>query len=194
MAELNFETLRQKMEDVLKEDPTMILAFRTKLVTDEMWEYAIAMEPSLFTECKRKTFRISLVAMSADGLHIGNVDPITFTGEQFTRLCEVAVEQNPKAIALIPKEFRTERLVSYAYSRDPELLMSEKKLTSGMVLSIIDHNPRLIQYVVDPTDEMIIHALSKDPRVIVYFTHISDEVRNYFEETYPQYASMFLHD
>jgi hypothetical protein len=182
------------MEEVLKTDPRMILTFKSKLVTDEMWEYAIAMDSSLFTACKRKTFRIASIALAVDGLHLGNIDPINYSGDQFAKLCQIAVEQNPKAIVLVPKEFRNDKLLAYAYSRDPELLLSEKKLTTNMVMSIIDHSPSLIQYVVNPTDDMIIHALEKDPRVIVYFQHISPRVREIFEENYPQYASMLLHD
>lgn len=194
MADLTIKEAQEKIEEVLKNDPRMILTFKSKLVTDEMWEYAIAMDSSLFINCKRKTFRIASIALSVDGLHLGNVDPINYTGEQFERLCQIAVEQNPKAIMLVPKEFRTDKLLAYAYSRDPELLLSEKKLTQNMVISIIDHSPSLIQFVVDPTDDMIIHALEKDPRTIVYFKTISDRVREYYEERYPQYAAMLLHD
>lgn len=194
MKSLSSEELAQKMEDIIKEDPRMILTFRTKLVTDEMWEFAIAMEPGLFTECKRPSYRIAAVAMASDGFHIGNIDPLLYTGEQFKKLCAIAIQQNPKAIVAVPKEFRTEKLLSYAYSRDPELMLQEKQLSKGMVEAIVEHNPSLIQYVVDPNDDIIITALSKDPRVIVYFTSISDKVRDYFEETYPQYAAMVLHD
>ena len=95
---------------------------------------------------------------------------------------------------MVPKGFRSDELVSYAYAADPELLLSEKKLTESMVEAILDHNPSLIQYVVEPTDDMIIKALSRDPRVIVYFPIISDRVRHFYEENYPQYAAMMLHD
>lgn len=194
MATLTLEEAREKMEEVLKTDPRMILTFKSKLVTDEMWEYAIAMDASLFTSCKNKTFRIASIAVSVDGFHLNNLDPVDYTGDQFTKLCQLAVEQNPKAIIAVPKEFKTDKLLAYAYSRDPELLLSEKKLSPSMVLSIIDHNPSLIQYVVRPTDDMIIHALERDPRTIVYFKDISPRVKEFYEEHFPQYASMLLHD
>lgn len=188
------DEMTSKMEEILKEDPRMIVSFRPKLVTDEMWEYAVAMEPSLFKECKRKTYRISSIAISSDGMNLAELDPINYTGDQYRKLCHLAVKQNPKAIALVPKGFRSDELVSYAYAADPELLLSEKKLTESMVEAILDHNPSLIQYVVEPTDDMIIKALSRDPRVIVYFPIISDRVRHFYEENYPQYAAMMLHD
>ena len=194
MSPLTPEELRDKMEAILKDDPRMILSFRSKLVTDEMWEYAIAMDPSLFSECKKKTFSIASIAISTDGLNLGNVNPLNYTGEQYKRLCNLAVKQNPKALMLVPKEFRSSELLSYAYAADPELLLSGGKLTENMIKAILDHNPSLIQYVVDPSDDLIIRALTKDPKVIVYFPIISDKVRAFYEENYPQYASMLLHD
>lgn len=194
MTPMTNEECLERVDAIIKEDPRMILAFRSKVLTDEMWEYAVAMEPSLFAECKRKTFRVASIAIAGDGLNLEYVDPINYTGEQYKKLCNLAVKQNPKAIILVPKEFRTEELIGYAYANDPELLLSEKKLSEGMVESIIDHNPSLIRFVVEPTDNMIMRALSKDPRVIVYFPVISEAVRDYYEETYPQYAAMLLHN
>ena len=186
--------VRERMMEVVKQCPSMILAFKSRLVTDEMWEYAIAMEPALFKECKHKTYRLAAVAITLDGFHLGNIDPVNYTESQYENLCKLAISQNPKAISIVPKEFRTDELVSMAYARDPSLLLSEKKLSEDMVISILDHNPSLIRYVVNPTDEMMIHALRKDPRTIVYFATISDTVRAFFEENYPQYAAMYLHD
>lgn len=194
MVPLTNEEMVEKMEDILRNDPRMILSFKTKLVTDDMWEYAVAMEPSLFAECKRKSYRICSAALATDGLNLEYIDPVNYTGEQYKKLCHMAVQQNAKAIMLVPKEFRTRELTSYAYAADPELLLSEKKLTASMVGDIIEHNRSLIQYVVEPTDEMIIRALTKDPRVIVYFPIISDQVREFYEEHYPQYAAMFIHN
>lgn len=193
MMPYSSDELVRHVEAIIRDNPRMITSFRPKLVSDEMWEYAIAMEPSLFPECKKKTYNIASIAISADGFHIGNIDPINYTGEQFSKLCELAVQQNPKSIVAIPKEFRTRNLLAYAYAREPELIMQEKKLTDDMIASIIDHNPSLIQHVVDPTEEIMIHALSKDPRVIVHFTTITPRVLEYFEENYPEYAAMILH-
>ena len=192
MQPLTDHELQKKLEDILRDDPRLIVAFRPKMISDELWEYCISMEPALFTECKVKSYRLASIALSMDGLHLGNIDPIDYTGSQYEKLCNIAVHQNPKAIMLVPKEFRTDEMLAYAYAKDPELLLSEKKLTESMLASIIDHNPSLIQYVVDPTDDLIIRALRKDPRVIVYFATISDVVRDFYEENYPQYAAMIL--
>ena len=189
---INHDDLHDRMEEVLKRDVNMILAFKAKLVTDDMWEYAVATDPSLFTACQKPSFRIAMIAVSRDGFHIGNIDPINFTTDQYQKLCNAAVEQNPKAITVIPKEFKNTSLIGYAYARDPELILSEEKLTESMVESIIDHNPALIQYVNEPDDDLIIRALEKNPKVIVYFPIISERVRSYYEERYPQYAAMLL--
>lgn len=193
MAPLTEHEIQEKMAEIVRADPRMILTFKSALVTEELWEYAVNTMPELFPSCKRKTYRISVAAITADGFHLGNIDPLNFTMEQYQKLCELAVSQNPKAIAVVPKEFRTEELSSYAMARDPELLLQKKQLSEDMVTSIIDHNPGLIQYVVDPTDAMIIRALRKDPRVIVYCKTISPAVRDFYEENYPQYAAMLIH-
>ena len=193
MPSLTEEELTAKLNDIVRDDPRMILAFKSSIVSEELWELAVSMMPELFVYCKRKTYRITVAAITADGFHLGNVDPLNFTVDQYTKLCELAVTQNPKAIAAVPKEFRSEKLVSYAMSQDPELLLQRKQLTPDMVEAIIEHNPSLIQYVVDPTDDMIIRALKKDPRVIVHCPFISRKVRDFYEETYPQYAAMLIH-
>ena len=194
MSILTTEEMQVKMEEVLKADPRMILTFKSKLVTEEMWEYVVSMDPSLFEQCKLRSYKVAVAAVMADGFNLEFCDPIRFTGEQYKKLCTLAVRQNPKAIVAVPKEFRSDELQSYAYATDPELLLSEKKLTDSMVESIIDHRPSLIQHVVNPTDDMIIRALKNDPRTIVYFPIISDKVRTFYEENYPQYAAMLLHN
>lgn len=190
---IKLDDIQKGIEDIIRTDPKMIISFKSKLVTDEMWEYAIAMEPRLFPLCKKKTYRICMLALARDGFYLSDVDPINYTGDQYKSLCRTAVEQNPKAIAIVPKEFQSKDLVAYAYAQDPELMLNEKKLTPSMLESIIDHNPSLIQYVVQPSDELVIRALERDPRVIVYCKNVTEKVRDYLEETYPQYAAMFLH-
>lgn len=194
MSPFNVQEVQKKMSDIIRDDPSMILTFRSKYVTDDMWEYAIIQDPTLFKECKTKSYRVCVAAVTVDGFNLEYIDPVDFNGSQYKKLCNVAVRQNPKCIVLVPKGFRTDELLAYAYAQDPELILSEKKLTDSMVMSIIDHNPSLIQYVANPTDDMIIHALQKDPRTIVYFPIISDKVRQFYEENYPQYAAMVLHD
>lgn len=185
---------QDRIMEVIKQCPSMILTFKSRYITDDMWEYAIAMEPRLFAECKELTYNLATTALMMDGMNLASIDPIKFTEEQYRKLCRLAVEQNPKAIVAVPKEFRTEELRTYAYARDPSLLLCEKKLDEDMIIAILDHNPGLIRYVVNPTDEMMIKALSKDPRTIVYFATLSDKVKKFFEETYPEYAAMYLHD
>ena len=193
-SHISLEKIQDQMFEMIKQRPYMILSFKAKLVTDEMWEYAIARDASLFTECKRRTYHMAAIALGQDGFLLGELDPVEYTGEQYQSLCRIAVNQNPKAITMVPKEFRSDELVSYAYAKDPSLLLSEKKLSPEMVNAIIDHNPGLIRYVVDPTDDMMIHALEKDPRTVVYFATISDRVKEFLEERYPQLAAMYLHD
>lgn len=191
---LNTKDMQDRIMDTIKQCPSMILTFKSRYITDEMWEYAIAMEPQLFSECKEMTYNLATTALMLDGMNLASIDPIHFTEEQYRKLCRLAVEQNPKAIVAVPKEFRTDELRSYAYARDPSLLLCEKKLDEDMIIAILDHNPGLIRYVVNPTDEMMIKALSKDPRTVVYFVNLPDKVKEFFEETYPDYAAMYLHD
>ena len=106
MIHLTTEKMQVKMEEVLKADPRMILTFRSKLVTEEMWEYAVSMEPALFQECKNKTYRIASSAIMADGFNLEHCDPIKYTGEQYKKLCTLAVRQNPKAVVIVPKAMR----------------------------------------------------------------------------------------
>lgn len=178
----------------IQDNPELIFAVKPKFLHPEEVEYAISKKPELFRRWKEKTFNLCMVALSLDGFNLEFIEPEEFSAEQYERLCWTAVEQNPKSIVLVPKDFRTKELKSYAYAHDPELLLSENKVSESMVESMLEHDPSLIQYVENPTDELIIKALTKDPRVIVYFRTISSRVKDFFEERYPQYAAMVIHD
>lgn len=186
--------IKAAVSRVIQTAPDMIFAFKPKFLSPEDWEMAISIKPSLFIKCKVKTPSLCMLAVSIDGFNLEYIDPIEHEYDFYQDLCMTAIAQNPKALIVVPKEFRTKKLLALAYANDPELLISEKRLSPAMVESILEHNPALIQYVVDPTDEMIIKALSLDPKCIVYFKTVSPRVRNYFEEYYPQYASMLIHD
>lgn len=186
--------IKDVVTEVIQQNPDLIFAFKPKYVSANDWEMAISLKPALFAKCKEKTPHLCILAISLDGFNIEYVDPVEHSETFYMNLCKAAIQQNPKAIVAIPKEFRTRELRAMAYALDPELLINEKKLTESMITSILEHNPSLIQYVVDPTDDMIIKALSMDPRVIVYFKSISPTVKQYFEEYYPQYASMLIHE
>ena len=174
--------------------PELIFTVKPKYLTSEDWENAIYKKPELFRRCKDKYYGLCIVALSLDGLNLEFIDPAEYTVDQYDTMCEIAVKQNPAAILLIPKEFRTRELRAYAYSKNPELALKDKKLTVGVVETMLDHNPNLIKDIDHPSDDLIIRALSKDPRVIVYFQTLSPRVKEFFEERYPQYAAMIIHD
>lgn len=178
----------------IQDTPELIFAVKPKFLDPEEVEYAISKKPELFRRWKDKTFNICMVAVSLDGFNLEYINPEEYSEEQYRRLCWTAVEQNAKSIVVVPKDFRSKELKAYAYAHDPELLVSENKVTDSMLESMIEHDPSLIQHVEDPSDELIIKALTKDPRVIVYFRTISSRVKDFFEERYPQYAAMVIHD
>ena len=174
-------------------NPELILGIRPKYLTDELWEFAISANSSIFQHCKTKPYAICMAALSIDGFNLTHIDPLRYTGEQYQNMCELAVQTTPKALLIVPKEFRSKKMKASAYANDPELLSTEKKLNDGMIKGILDHNPSFIRQVDNPSDDLLIYALGKDPRCIVYFENISPRVRDFFEEHFPQYAAMF-HD
>ena len=177
---------------ILNENPEMIMTFKAKYVTEGMWDYCISRNPQLFRECKDPTPKLCYRVLSMDGFFLEDIDPSKYSKEIYTRMCWIALETTPKAFPLIPEKYRTKEMKTYAYSMDPELLLSEKRLTPAMLEEIIDHRPDLIRYVANPTDDLIIRALEKEPKAIVYFTSISDRVRTWYEEHFPEYASMLF--
>lgn len=187
---MSADECRRNINTIIMSAPEMILAFKSKLVTEDMWGYCLEQNPELFPYCKKPSAQLCYKVLSVDGMYIQDVDPTQFDKETYQSLCRVAVETTPKALVAIPKELVTDELKAYAYSRDPELLMSEKKLTPGLLESIVLHNPSLLQYVQDPSNELVIKVLEKEPRAIVYLQAITDEIRDFYEERYPDYASM----
>lgn len=191
---LKRDEFTHRIMDIIINDPEMIPAFKPKYITDEMWEYCIDKDPSIFIYCKCPSARICFKVLSIDGFYLENIDPTNYSEEIYRKMCRIAIETTPKAYPLIPKEFRNDKLKAVAYSRDPELLLSEKKLTPNMVEEIVLHNPSLIQYVENPPDDLIIKVLDKQPKAIVYFSSLSDKVKEWYDENYPEYASMFFMD
>ena len=111
MALLTADEMLKQMEEIIKEDPRMVLAFRPKLVPDRLLEYAVAMCPELFPHYRHPSYKVATAAIRADGFNLEHIDPVEFSGEQMRKLCFIAVEQTPKAISVVPKEFRTNDLV-----------------------------------------------------------------------------------
>ena len=110
------EEVRERMMEVVKQCPSMILTFKSRLVTDEMWEYAIAMEPALFKECKHKTYRLAAVAITLDGFHLGHIDPVNYTEFQNVNLSKLAISYNATATILVPTAFRPYQLQPLTYT------------------------------------------------------------------------------
>lgn len=189
----NLTNTEQVASEIISKYPEAILMLRPCFVSENDWELAITLKPSLFSKCPSKTVGICMAALSVDGLNLEHIDPTRYEDKAYREMCYTAVEQNPAAIALVPKAFRSRELKGLAYSKDPNLIMG-KKLSTETILQMIRHRPSLIQDVKEPTDEMIITALSGDPRTIVYFKSISPKVKEFYEERFPQYAAMLIHD
>lgn len=187
------ENTEQLTSEIISKYPEAILMLRPYFISENDWELAITLRPTLFTKCPNKTVDICDTALSVDGLNLEFIDPRKYGEETYRQFCQTAVEQNPAAISLVPKSFLSKELKALAYSKDPNLMMG-KQLSEDVILQMLKHRPSLIKDVKNPTDEMIITALMGDPRVIVYFTYVSPRVREFFEERYPQYAVMLLHD
>lgn len=193
MNTMSEQKLMELAHQAIIANPEMVLVVRPKYVTETDWEYAISAQPRLFKECKTKTFSICLAALSIDGMNLEYINPMKYSGSQYAAMCQLAVQTTPKAYLLVPKNFQTEELKAKAMSNDPELLINAEYLSTSAIKSMLDVNPSFIKRFVNPSDDILIYALSKDPRVIVYFPHISPAVKDFFEEHFPQYASM-LHD
>ena len=110
----------QRLLEILADDPSMILIFKYKHTTDNMWKICIENEPSLFQFMKTPSEEMILFALSEDG---ANIKYLKEMGISLTpRMIYTAVKSYPGAIYMIPTELRTTKLREYACNEDPSLM------------------------------------------------------------------------
>ena len=172
----------QKLIELLTIYPSLIVTFKNKYITDNMWRVAIESEPALFKHMKNPSEEMILFALSEDGV---NIKYLKEMGVAITpKMIYTAVKSYPGAIYLIPKELRTTKLKEFACIEDPSL-MRDLQLRKEFINKRLQTDPRLIRYVKNPTEEQICNSLMSDRNTIIYITEYTPKIKEIIKEIYP---------
>lgn len=173
----------QKILEILADDPSMILIFRYKYTTDNMWKICIENEPSLFQFMKTPSEEMILYALSEDG---ANIKYLKEMGISLTpRMIYTAVKSYPGAIYLIPPELRTSKLREYACKEDPSL-MKVLPLKREYVEKRLKEDPTLVRFLSNPTEDQLCRAIASDPNICAYVDKFTPRVKQLIKELYPE--------
>lgn len=173
----------QRILELLADDPTLILTFKYKYTTENMWKFCIENEPSLFQYMKNPSEEIVIYALSEDG---ANIKYLKDMGIALTpKMIYAAVKSYPGAIYLIPEELRTTRLREYACREDPSL-MRELPLKKDYIEKRLKEDPTLVRFLKNPTEDQLCSAIAADPNICAYVEKFTPRVKALIKELYPE--------
>lgn len=135
------KVLRDKIEKLLCEDPSIFGAIKSSLITGEMARYAVSHNPKNIGFVKNPSFE----------------------------LCQMAVYSDPSTILMIPIKFQ-KVLRSTACSKDPRLIEHFKNLCNSELEEIITNNPSAIQFIHNAPESLIRYAIKLNPNVALYYS------------------------
>lgn len=173
----------QKLLELLADDPSMILIFKNKYTTENMWKFCIENEPSLFQFMKNPSEEMILYALSEDG---ANIKYLKDMGIALTpKMIYTAVKSYPGAIYLIPPELRTSKLREFACTEDPSL-MKELPLKKEFIDKRLKTDPTLVRFMKNPTEDQICNAIIADPNTCAYIEKFTPRIKELIKELYPE--------
>lgn len=173
----------RRIMELLADDPSLILTFKNKYTTENMWKFCIQIEPSLFQFMKAPSEDMVVFALSEDG---ANIKYLKQMGIALTpKYIYTAVKSYPGAIFLIPQELRTNRLREFACNEDPSL-MKELQLKRTYIDNKLKDDPRLVRFLNNPTEDQICQAIMADPNICAYIENFTPKVKGLIKELYPE--------
>lgn len=173
--------------DLIANDPSLILIFKSKYTTEPMWECAIKGDPSLFQHMKSPSDNMILFALREDGANIKyfiQMD-IDFTPQRMRE----AIKSYPAAILLIPEEYRSRSIKEFACSLDPTLL-KEVRVSKRYIEKELKKDPNLVRFVEKPTEDQLYEAIKQNPNICAYVKTFTPRLKELVEEKYPDLVPM----
>ena len=189
------EDIRDSVYQLLTMNPFAIQAIKGSYVDDDMWKYAIDLEPIVFqyidTYKKIPSTKLCMYALKADGRNIQYIHPSRIT----ERMIEVAEKTYPDAKYVV-RELKSDSKES---NNEPFQIIKEKYTyvqnmedkMNTTILSELRSNPSMIKEIENPTDEMKAVALIANPDIVLYFDELSATMVEILEEYYPDVAPMY---
>ena len=172
---------------MLSEDPSLILMFKEKSITENMWKVAIENEPSLFQHVKNPSEQLILLALKEDG---ANIKYLKHMGIAITpQMIYCAVKNYPGAIFLLPPELRTRSVVEFACTEDPTL-MRDVKLKKEFIDRRLRQDPTLVRFLKNPTEDQYCKALEVNPDMCAFIETFTPKMIDIILSKYPDIVQL----
>ena len=173
----------QRILELLSDDPSLIIIFKNKYTTVNMWKICIELEPSLFQYMKDPSEEMILFALREDG---ANIKYLKDMGISLTpKMIYTAVKSYPGAIYMIPQELRTNKLREFACTEDPSL-MKDLPLKREFIEKRLIKDPCLVRFLKNPTEDQICMAIKEDPNICAYIDNFTPRIKDLIKELYPE--------
>lgn len=181
--------IRDSLYQLITMNPFSIQSIKGNYLDDDMWKYAIDLEPSVFqyidTYKKVPSAKLCMYAIMADGKNIQYIHPSRITDY----MIEIAQRTYPNAELLIQHDEDYEE--STPVKEKSSYVESMESKMMDTIISEIRQNPRIIREISNPTDEMIAVALITNPDTALYFDTLKPFMVDILEEYYPDIAPMY---
>ena len=186
MDKMRKEIILDKVYNMVAENPRDILLFKDQYITDDLWIFAIRLDPSLFRMVKRPSIKVCYAGIESDGMNLKHVKDVGY--EITPKMALTAVKSTPAAIFLVPKNMTTDDLIELACDKDPSL-MKEFKLKDSYINRKIKENPSVLQYI-DATEDQQLLAIKLSPYSCTYIKNPSPKVKQTLYEISPEIYQM----
>ena len=168
----------------------MILLLKNKYITDDVWEFCIEREPSLFKYMENPSLQVCYFALDQDGHNLKYIKN-KFTEIKINRkMAYIAIRNCPKAIFYVPKTLLDDELKELAFEQDPTLMESFDNVRPEFVEGLLLRNPSYIKFIKNPDEALVCKLLKDYPNIIVYFSTITNRMRETLEMYHPEILNL----
>lgn len=173
--------------DLILQFPECISLIKNKYITDDILEYCLLEDPTIFKYIPHPSMRIISAALEIDGGNLKHVKKKTrkvLPVEYFIK----AINSNPEeALSYVPKKYIPEDLKVEILDTHPELIKENKiKIVQDDFLKDkIKINPQYIKFITDPSEDLKCIALESDPNIALYFDELTPRMMDIIDEKYP---------
>jgi len=179
------EDTKQRIIKILIDDPALILLLKNKYIDDELWEFCLEREPSLFEHIKDPSIKMCNYALELDGNNLKYILNSENNIKITRKMIYIAITSCPKVIIDIPPIMLDEGLKEFAFDKDPSLMQYFDNIRSSYIKKRIKENPSIIQFIKNPDDALVEETLKYEPNILLYFDKITPNMFAIIEEYYP---------
>lgn len=176
---------KRRILNLLIDNPSLILLLKNKYIDEDIWEFCLEREPSLFKHIKNPSIKLCNYAIELDGNNLKYILNKHSDIKVTRKMLYVAVDNCPKVIREIPEIIIDEGLKELAFDRDPSLMQYFNYIRKSYIEQRVKENPSIIQYIKNPDEELICKTLKEEPNIVLYFDKITPAMATIIDKHHP---------